>query len=190
MIKKILLVIGALTISTSCLASAAINTYYLGADAQGIWVKPEYVTTNKCRWGFTGFGGYRWKSVALEGGITGMESQKENWSNSGTNYSSDSKAFNIYLDALFFKAIASNLELKGLLGVGSLVTKTDYSAQRGNSSFSSEENAANVGLRLGAGLQYNISKNWNTSLMYKYQLTSTSFSNMQAVALSLAYVFG
>lgn len=183
--------VGLLTLAGSCFANAPHNKYYVGGDIQGIFLKPEFIINNNSRLGVSGFAGYRWENIGLELGLTGI--QNANYTiNNLTNGSGTSsvKAFNIYLDTQFYKQIASQLELKGLVGLGALSSKTDlvlYNSR--NLLYSYESTGVDINLRLGAGLQYNISNHWNTSLMYKYQFIADTLSNMQTVALSLAYVF-
>lgn len=191
MIRTFLCYVGLLTLAGSCFANAPHNKYYVGGDIQGVFLKPEFILNNDARLGVSAFGGYRWQNIGLEMGLTGIQPVNYTITNltngSGT---SNVKAFNIYLDTLFFKQIASQLELKGLIGLGALCSDTDlivYNSRGLRYSYASSD--VDVNLRLGAGFQYNINDHWNTSVMYKYQFVNDTLSNMQTVALSLAYVF-
>lgn len=193
MIKRIVSSIICLAAIYPAISIANLDKYYIGADMQSIWLKPKNFTSQSdARWGLSGFAGYRWGVVALEFGVTGMQTQNYNYIGANQyNYIGRSRAFNVYIDALFFKTIAKNLELKGLIGSGLLNIKNSMYAYNSNNQFrfGSIVSGFNVGARLGAGLQYNITRHLSTSLMYKFQATSDEFSNMQALALSIAYMF-
>jgi outer membrane autotransporter protein len=170
MFKKIAL-FTALTLASSISfampCNKPTNKWYAGVDGQYAFFKNS---TN--RWGASVLGGYRWDCTALELGLTGYSNQNT------PLYETDSRS-NVYLDGNYFHNLAGNLELRAAAGVGYLSTK--HSTYPNTSS--------KLGGRVGAGLQYNFTKNVNSSLMYRYQFFKRGTPNVQTVALSVAYAF-
>ncbi len=193
MLRKTLLSLMSILAVCPALAFADFDKFYVSGDVQSVWIKPrEFEDQSNARLGVSGILGYRWGVVALEGGITAIEAQNYDFiTDNQLHVTGRSRVFNVFVDAVFLKAITQNMELKGSIGTGLLDNKTSMYVYGFNNQFlfSSISSGINIGARLGAGLQYNIIKHLSSSVAYKFQATSDEFSNMQTLAWSIAYMF-
>ncbi len=194
---------------SSAYAVAPTDRVFVGLDIQAVelgldkdverWTMDgsnSFLKTNLT--GASIFGGYRWQQLAFEIGITGIRQVKyvgsaQSGSTTIVNASLDQKNYNTYLDVLYFYPLASNIELKGLVGLGVLTSEFEGNISVSDSgdiaSVSGSSSESRAGLRLGLGAQYNFTNHWSTSLMYKYQWGNDYFKSMQALALGVAYSF-
>ena len=104
------------------------------------------------------------------------------------NRQASNKISNLYADVLGFMPVASKVDLIGSLGIGRLKSKPDVS------SFTFTNKAAltktKVGLRAGLGAQYNITENWGTRAMVRYQKGNKNFlKSNTSVSVGALYTF-
>lgn len=151
------------------------NNPYAGVDVQWDYFGGNHPGRKNVAGGSV-FGGYRWTSLGLEVGATSYLHRSQSTPFVKPRY-------NLYVDGSYYYPLAKQLDLRLLVGAGYLSTEQELTA---NVRHMNEQ----WGVRLGAGLQYNFTRHWNSGLMYKYQSHSHfDVSNVSALALSLAYVF-
>lgn len=211
-LKSILVLILAIC-STVVNARAPINKWFVGGDISynNISYKNNLTVPivaggtltyllDDTSHGFTGIGlfaGYRWTKFGFEFGYDILPSfnfYPNNVSIGGlTNANAQLKQDNavLYFDVTYNACLFKDLELKALVGVGSLINKFhsnfSYTLLFVSGSSTSTTTETKAGLRLGIGLQYNFSPDWSTSLMYKYQQGNNIVRDLQSGVLSIAY---
>lgn len=176
MFKHILLATLLLT-SLNVSATDIKNKCYLGGSAN-IYQYSFYGVG-----GATIYGGYRWDWLSLELGYSKPADETWNDDNSITF-----KSHNVYLDSIFSMPVEKDLEVKGIIGVGIFHTNTYGHSNSWLYPTNSKETSA--GLRLGAGLQYNIEKHWAVDASYNFQTNCNVFIGFMSIyTIGLKYHF-
>lgn len=118
------------------------------------------------------FIGYRWHNdIGAQLGYTYM--QKITYISIGSSAVTQTGG-NTYLDAIYYKRITSGLEFKALGGVGVLSTKLACNFYGLGYNINAVKTSTGVSMRIGAGLQYDFSRNLSMDLMLKYQPSGNS----------------
>jgi opacity protein-like surface antigen len=89
------------------------------------------------------------------------------------NRNASNKVSNLYADVLGYMPVSAKVDLIGAVGVGRLKSKPDVS----NYPFANKTalTKTKVGVRFGAGAQYNVTENWAARAMVRYQKGNKNF---------------
>jgi len=104
------------------------------------------------------------------------------------NRQATNKISNLYADALGFMPVSSKVDLIGSVGLGRMKSKADVAG----ATFTNKAllNKAKVGVRVGAGAQYNVNENWGTRAMVRYQKGNKNFlKSNTSVSVGAVYTF-
>lgn len=104
------------------------------------------------------------------------------------NRQASNKVSNLYADVLGFMPVSAKVDLIGVVGLGRMKSKPGVA----NFAFANKAalTKAKVGVRVGAGAQYNIDKNWGTRAMVRYQKGNKTFlKSNTSVAVGAVYTF-
>lgn len=205
MIKKILgLSLAVSVIPATTMASSLYTDFYMdsgiSAHRFNVAKKAKGIRANGSKifkdddFGFTVSAGRRFGNVGGEIGYTALGSQEykriyaigqdvmtEKLVHSNSNFYVD---FNNYFE------VADDIEVKTAVGLGVLQTTTDHSVKNGlnHKIVPTRKNSeAELKPRLGAGLQYNLTKTWSANLDLRYQLGNQYYRSMRATALNVTY---
>lgn len=105
-----------------------------------------------------------------------------------SNRQATNKISNLYADALGFMPVSSKVDLIGSVGLGRMKSKADVAG----ATFTNKAllNKAKVGVRVGAGAQYNVNENWGTRAMVRYQKGNKNFlKSNTSVSVGAVYTF-
>ena len=105
-----------------------------------------------------------------------------------SNRQATNKVSNLYADALGFMPVSSKVDLIGAVGLGRMKSKADVAG----ATFANKAllNKAKVGVRVGAGAQYNVNENWGTRAMVRYQKGNKNFlKSNTSVSVGAVYTF-
>ncbi len=94
----------------------------------------------------------------------------------------------LFFDIMYFMPLRQNLEAKTLIGAG--LFHIVYHTQTSDNLYVFKENRICMGVRAGAGLQYNFSKKFAADLMYKYQAPFEKVKYISGISVGLIYNFG
>lgn len=103
------------------------------------------------------------------------------------NGSTENHTHTMFVDALYFIPVWRELELKLLNGYGFFYTKSNSYYETNYFSASYEEKLLNSAIRLGLGLQYNLTPSIATNLTYKYQFSIGAYSDISGLSVGLVY---
>jgi opacity protein-like surface antigen len=104
------------------------------------------------------------------------------------NRQATNKVSNIYADILGYVPVASKVDLIGSIGLGRLKSKPDVTG----ATFINKDvlTKTKVGVRVGAGAQYNIDNNWAARAMVRYQKGNKNFlKSNTSVSVGAVYTF-
>lgn len=189
-------------VSSAVHAVAPINRWGVGVDAQGNYLvldsELEGLTVNGSQIkntlsGYSIFANYRWINFGAELGYTYLN--PNNYvglvRSYGVSYpiaTLNIKNYNIYADGQYYYPLNHNFELKGLLGLGVLTTKTTGSAvvnDNGRIDIGENDSSdSSLGVRIGAGVQYNFTDDFSMAVTYKLQTGNGYFKYINIYAIS------
>lgn len=137
------------------------------------------------------------ENFGVEVGVSGSRKLKGSWARTinGTNSNGkfSIKNTNIYVDGMGYLPMCDNVELIGSLGLGWLISKTDYSFNVNNRngfvSGLTRGTSTKTGLRAGAGIQYKFDDNVGARLMARIQQGNDEIKTNAQVGLGLFYQF-
>lgn len=204
------------SLDSSAIQSLVSNKFYVGIDSQRmIFINsnnyiPELGTSPSMGGSavslMPGIGiksGYRWDNIGVEVGYTfSYLSANGSYSTDYVNrYAIDYTSVtrinsNIYLDSYYYYPFSNALELKAMLGVGRVHSKiSGYGTQEFYNSgiiryiHGSASGSGSIGLRVGAGVQYNINNHFSVDGMYKYQKCNYLYNHMVSLGIGASYHF-
>jgi opacity protein-like surface antigen len=207
-IKKLAVaaVIATLGVSTA-FARAPKQKAYLGVDLQGNRLTlanglerlkdngSEFFKTKRS--GVSAFAGYRWDELGLELGYTFIHYTKYTgiYTDGRSSVTGELSQLdqNVYLDAIYYYPLTNDLDLKALLGVGSLMTTFKGSLTVNDSGFiargSDSHTESKAGIRVGLGAQYYFTDSFSSNLMLKFQTGNDIYKHMTTLGLGFAVHF-
>lgn len=201
-----LLIIGVSSLLTSNigLASFGDHSFYLDSGLSIHRFHPSkkahklsFADTKKLKNDNVGFNfvlGKRFGSIGAELGYTNLSSQKYerrlHFNHIKVSESLKHESANFFLDVNNYFNLVDNLELKTAVGLGVLQAKTRrnvYDTVNKKLIPELRKSEAEVKPRVGAGLQYNVTREWSANIDIRYQYGNQDYSSMRSTALYLTY---